>query len=148
MFNRTLKTRLEGLARQFPVVSVIGPRQSGKTTLVQLTFPQHTYINLENPEERDFAIEDPKGFLSRAGKGIILDEIQRVPDLFSYIQILVDENRQPGRWIFTGSQNFLLMHQISQTLAGRTTLLQLLPLSILELSTSVLKLELIRNETG
>jgi len=133
MFNRTLKTRLEGLARQFPVVSVIGPRQSGKTTLVQLTFPQHTYINLENPEERDFAIEDPKGFLSRAVKGIILDEIQRVPDLFSYIQILVDEDRQPGRWILTGSQNFLLMHQISQTLAGRTTLLQLLPLSILEL---------------
>jgi len=68
MFNRTLKTRLEGLAGQFPVVSVIGPRQSGKATLVQLTFPQHTYINLENPEERDFAIEDPKGFLSRAGK--------------------------------------------------------------------------------
>ena len=133
MFRRTLQVHLKRLSRQFPVVSVVGPRQSGKTTLAQLTFPDATYISLEDLDEQSFAREDPRGFLARFKDTVILDEVQRVPELFSYLQGVVDRDRVPGKWILTGSQNFLLMERISQSLAGRTALTQLFPLSLKEL---------------
>ena len=116
-----------------PVVTLTGPRQSGKTTLVQQVFPGHIYVSLERPDERGRAVEDPLGFLARFKKPVILDEVQRAPDLLSYVQVAVDEDPAPGRFILTGSQNILLMKGVSQTLAGRTAILHLLPLSVAEL---------------
>ncbi len=116
-----------------PVVTVIGPRQSGKTTLVRHAFPDHGYVSLELPDERREGLEDPRSFLARFPGKVILDEVQRVPDLLSYIQVEVDREDRPGRFILTGSQNFLLMEKVSQTLAGRTAILHLLPLSLAEL---------------
>lgn len=124
---------LRGVARRFPVVTLTGPRQSGKTTLARLTFPRHSYVSLETPSDRDFAIGDPRGFLEHYRKPVIIDEAQRVPDLFSYIQTIVDGEDQPGRYILTGSQNFLLMQSVSQSLAGRSAVLHLLPFSLAEL---------------
>lgn len=132
--RRTLERKLRNAARQYPVVTVTGPRQSGKTTLVRATFPRHAYISLEAPDDRAFAVEDPRGFLSQFRGPAILDEIQRAPDLFSYLQPLVDEDPRPGRFVLTGSQNFLLLQSISQTLAGRTAVLHLLPFSLAELA--------------
>jgi|SRR5437867_3646745 len=117
-----------------PVVTLTGPRQSGKTTLVRHVFPRHAYASLERPDERARALSDPVGFLSRFEGSVILDEVQRAPDLLSYVQAAVDEDDRPGRFILTGSQNLLLMERISQTLAGRTAVLRLLPLSLAELS--------------
>lgn len=134
MIPRHLAKTLRTVAGQYPVVSVTGPRQSGKTTLVQATFPRHTYVSLENPEHRSLALEDPKGFLQRFSGRVILDEVQRVPDLFSYIQGIVDREDRPGQFILTGSQNFLLMQRISQSLAGRCAVLHLLPFSRAELA--------------
>ncbi len=138
MYKRKLERRTKELAGQFPVVAILGPRQSGKTTLAKLCFPDYHYVNLENPSLRSFAIEDPEGFLQTHGRieGVIFDEAQRVPDLFSYIQVLVDEKRRAGQFILTGSQNFHLNEQITQSLAGRVALLQLLPFSIGELEQS------------
>lgn len=135
MINRTLKSKLLALRKQFPILGVFGPRQSGKTTLVKDVFPEYRYINLESFEEREFAQTDGKGFLNRLRKekGVILDEIQKVPSLFSYLQLEVDENPTPGRFILTGSQNILLNQRVSQTLAGRIALTTLLPFSIEEL---------------
>jgi predicted AAA+ superfamily ATPase len=136
MIERTIKKKLLELKKQFPAIAIFGPRQSGKTTLAQTTFPDYTYINLEDFQEKEFATTDPKGFFERYLKnnhGIILDEIQKAPSLLSYIQINIDENPIPGRFILTGSQNILLNQHISQTLAGRVALLTLLPLSIEEL---------------
>lgn len=116
-----------------PVVTLTGPRQSGKTTLVRHVFPDHDYVSLERPDERSRAISDPLGFLARFPRGVILDEVQRVPELLSYIQVDVDQEDVPGRFILTGSQNLLLMESVSQTLAGRTAVLRLLPLSLSEL---------------
>jgi uncharacterized protein len=124
---------LRRFARQFPVVTLTGPRQSGKTTLARDAFPRHAYVSLETPDERAFATEDPRGFLERFRKPVILDEAQRVPDLFSYIQTFVDEDGRPGRYIITGSHNFLLMQSVSQSLAGRSAVLHLLPFSLAEL---------------
>jgi hypothetical protein len=121
------------LARQFPVVSVTGPRQSGKTTLVKSAFPNHEYVSLEGPDELDFAITDPKGFLKRFAGGVILDEIQRAPALLSYLQGILDSEDVPGRFIKTGSQQWLLMNKVGQTLAGRTAVVNLLPFSLDEL---------------
>ena len=129
MISRTLAQYLKRDATYYPVITVTGPRQSGKTTLVRSTFPNHRYLSLEEPDQRAFAREDPRGFLNQFDGPVILDEAQRVPDLFSYIQSLVDENQSPGRYILTGSQNFLLMDNISQTLAGRCAVLHLLPFS-------------------
>jgi predicted AAA+ superfamily ATPase len=120
-------------SRQYPVVTVTGPRQSGKTTLCRATFPESAYINLEAPDTRAFAQEDPRGFLATIPNGAFLDEIQRVPELPSYIQGIVDSASFQGKFILTGSQQFELMNQVSQSLAGRTALLRLLPLSINEL---------------
>ena len=123
---------LRGHARQFPVVTLTGPRQSGKTTLARQAFPRHAYVSLETPDERAFATEDPRGFLERFRKPVIIDEAQRVPDLFSYIQTFVDNDGRAGRYILTGSHNFLLMQSVSQSLAGRTAVLHLLPFSLAE----------------
>ena len=132
MIKRTIENVLRSLAKQYPVVTVTGPRQSGKTTLIKYVFPDKKYVNLETPDIRQFAINDPKGFLAQYND-VILDEIQRVPDLLSYIQSIVDENKAPGQFIITGSQQFEVLNNISQSLAGRTALLKLLPLSIPEI---------------
>jgi hypothetical protein len=133
MFRRFLARELRAAARRLPVVTLTGPRQSGKTTLVRQVFPRHAYTSLERPDERARAREDPLGFLARFTGGVVLDEVQRVPELLSYVQVAVDEDARPGRFVLTGSQNILLMHGISQTLAGRTAVLRLLPLSLAEL---------------
>ena len=133
MISRTLETVLKDLAGQYPVVTVTGPRQSGKTTLCRATFPEKPYVNLESPDIREFARSDPRGFLSSYPAGAILDEIQRVPQILSYLQPLIDERNEPGLYILTGSQQFEVMTTITQSLAGRTALLKLLPLSMEEL---------------
>lgn len=120
---------------KFPVVAIVGPRQSGKTTLARHHFKKHNYVNLENPELRSFAIEDPKRFLREFENkhGIIIDEFQYAPKLLSYIQVSVDEKKKSGHFILTGSQNFLMNQSITQSLAGRVGILPLLPLSLHEL---------------
>lgn len=134
MIPRTLEPILKQLATQYPVVTVTGPRQSGKTTLCRAVFPDKPYANLESPDVREFARSDPRGFLATYAEGAILDEIQRVPELVSYLQPLVDERSDPGRFILTGSQQLEVMSTITQSLAGRTALLKLLPLSMEELA--------------
>jgi uncharacterized protein len=134
VFARTMESVLRDRARHFPVVTLTGPRQSGKTTLVRRAFPDLAYANLEDPGQRAYALNDPREFLSQFPAGLIIDEAQRAPDLFSYIQVLVDGDDAPGRFILTGSHNFLLMRSIRQTLAGRAAILYLLPLSLAELS--------------
>lgn len=133
MIERTLKPVLKELALQYPVVTITGPRQSGKTTLCRKVFPHLRYVNLEAPDIRLFAVDDPRGFLASYGDGVILDEIQRAPLLLSYIQTIVDEQQRPGQFILTGSQQFEVMNTVSQSLVGRTALLKLLPLSMEEL---------------
>lgn len=135
MIERALKKKLLQLKKQFPSIGIFGPRQSGKTTLCKESFPDYVYVNLEDFEKRDFALSDPKGFFERFLKedGIILDEIQKAPSLLSLIQMEIDANPIPGRFILTSSQNILLNHHINQTLAGRIALTTLLPLSIEEL---------------
>ncbi len=131
MIERTLTLKIIALAQKFQVITLTGPRQSGKTTLVRAAFPALPYVSLEEPDIRQIALTDPRGFLSNYPFGAILDEVQNTPDLFSYIQKIVDENREI-QFILTGSSNFLLMEKISQTLAGRTAILHLLPLSFEE----------------
>lgn len=134
MIKRTLATKLQEAAKQFPVITLTGPRQSGKTTLVRALFKKHAYVSLETPDQRNFALEDPRGFLDQFDGPLILDEVQRTPELFSYIQVLVDEHRDwTGRFILTGSQHFLLLERVSQSLAGRCAVLHLLPFSLAEL---------------
>lgn len=136
MITRTISKKLLELSTQYPVVAINGPRQSGKTTLVRHVFPDMKYMSLEDPDTREFAITDPRGFLSTCSEGAILDEAQRSPDLFSYIQTIVDEKKEEGLFILTGSFNFGLMEGITQSLAGRTGLLTLLPFSCHELGTA------------
>lgn len=133
MFHRQMAATLLDRSQRQPVVTVTGPRQSGKTTLCRETFPGKPYANLERPDTREFARSDPLGFLRQYPEGAIIDEIQRVPELLSWIQVQVDENSSPGQFILTGSQQFELSRSVSQSLAGRTALLRLLPLSIAEL---------------
>ena len=132
MLRRHLAESLRAAAGINPVVTLTGPRQSGKTTLVRALFPEHLYLSLEAPDVRARALEDPRGLLA-LGDRVILDEVQRAPDLLSYIQVLVDEDARPGRFVITGSQNILRMESVAQTLAGRTALLRLYPLSLAEL---------------
>ncbi len=134
MIPRTMAGYAASAFAKYPVVTVTGPRQSGKTTLARATFADKPYANLENPVTRQFAEEDPLAFLNQYPQGAIIDEIQRVPDLLSYIQVIVDEKRTNSLFVLTGSQQFELMRGISQSLAGRTALLKLLPLSLSELS--------------
>lgn len=123
---------LKRLAAQYPVVTLTGPRQSGKTTLAKTTFPSHRYVSLEEPDIGEFARTDPRGFLADVGNTAILDEVQQVPQLLSYLQSMVDTDPTPGRYILTGSHNLSLRQGVSQTLAGRTGLLTLLPFTLRE----------------
>ena len=132
MIEREITPCLVKLFEQYPFVTVTGPRQSGKTTLCRAAFPHLKYVNLEAPDQREFAESDPRGFLSQLGVGVILDEIQRVPELLSYLQVLADEKGQNSLFVLTGSEQFRLSHVISQSLAGRTALLHLLPFSLAE----------------
>lgn len=127
MINRKLSEKLLQLSTYYPVVAVTGPRQAGKTTLCRATFPDKPYVSLESLDFRDFAQNDPRGFLMEYKQGAVLDEIQQAPELVSYLQTDVDENPQPGRFILTGSQHFGISQIISQSLAGRCGLLNLLP---------------------
>lgn len=133
MIERKAESTLRILSGQFKAVAVVGPRQSGKTTLVKHIFPEKPYVSLENPDLQSFALEDPRGFLGQYRKGAILDEIQRCPELFAYLQELLDEYAGTGLFILTGSNNFLLQENISQSLAGRVGYLYLLLFSIAEL---------------
>lgn len=133
MIQRSAEARLKKLGRSFRSVAVIGPRQSGKTTLCRLVFPTKPYVSMENPDVLEFAKADPRGFLAQYKNGAILDEVQRAPHLFSYLQQILDETNKKGLFILTGSNNFLLQQNITQTLAGRVGYLQLLPFSIDEL---------------
>ena len=127
--ERDLTPRILEAAQKSPSITLTGPRQSGKTTLSKAAFPQHSYVSLEDPDVRAFASEDPRAFLSRYAEGAIVDEVQRVPDLLSYLQGSIDAAPRPGRWILTGSQNLSLAESVSQSLAGRTAVHHLLPLA-------------------
>lgn len=147
IIKRDLESMLKKVAQEFPVVTLFGPRQSGKTTLAQLTFQHHMYVSLEDLDIRMQALEDPRGFLEHYANphGIILDEVQHVPSLLSYIQTYVDQKKQPGYFILTGSQNFLINQAVTQTLAGRMAILTLLPCSIAELEKSNVLPEMIED---
>jgi predicted AAA+ superfamily ATPase len=134
LIQRNLEKELISMALHYPVVTITGPRQSGKTTLTRQTFKEKPYANLEQPDVLAFAKEDPRGFLGQYPDGVILDEVQKCPDLLSYIQVIVDEKDQKGQFILTGSEHLLLSEKVSQSLAGRTALLNLLPFSLQELS--------------
>ena len=128
MIDRTLQTKVVQLARHYPIVTITGPRQSGKTTLCRMVFPDKAFVSLEAPDVREYARTDPRGFLSHHAAGAVLDEVQRVPELLSYLQVDVDERPPPGRFVLTGSANLALLDAVSQSLAGRTALVNLLPL--------------------
>ncbi len=136
MISRGLEQELLQSAGEMPVLTLTGPRQSGKTTLVRACFPDYEYVTLENPDVRREFMDDPRYFLKRYSNHIIFDEAQRTPELFSYLQEVVDRTNEPGQFVLTGSQNFLLMNTISQTLAGRVAVRYLLPLAYSELSES------------
>lgn len=133
MYPRQARSTLERLSRGFPVLALTGPRQSGKTTLARACFPDKPYVSLENPDEREFAEHDPKRFLARFPEGAILDEVQRCPALFSWLQGIVDERSVMGQFVLTGSAQFDLLAGISQSLAGRIGRVELLPLSLAEM---------------
>jgi hypothetical protein len=133
MIDRTIEPVFKNLVTKYPVVTITGPRQSGKTTLCRKVFPELPYENLEIPDVRQYALDDPRGFLNRYSNGVILDEIQRAPHLLSYIQGIVDEKQITGQFILTGSQQFEVLNKVSQSLAGRTALLKLLPFSLAEI---------------
>lgn len=133
MIKRTAAKKLIDIAAKFKCVAVTGARQTGKTTLVKTIFKTKPYISLENIQSRKFALEDPVGFLAMYPNGAVLDEVQRAPELFSYLQEILDNSKKKGLFILTGSNNFLLQENISQTLAGRIGFLQLMPFSISEL---------------
>ncbi len=127
--ERDLAPKLRAAAEQWPAVTLTGPRQSGKTTLCATVFGDHPQVSLEDPDTRAFADEDPRGFLAQFGDGAVIDEVQRVPDLPSYLQGVIDADPVPGRWILTGSHDLALVQSVSQSLAGRTAVLHLLPLA-------------------
>ena len=134
MIERVLKTKLLEMAAKYPIVTVTGPRQSGKSTLLKASFPDYQYVSLEDPDMRLFATDDPRGFLATYPDKTIIDEVQRVPSLFSYIQTHSDKENKEGMYMLAGSHNFLLMENVNQSLAGRTAVLKLLPFSHHEMS--------------
>lgn len=136
MIPRAAAKTLKRLARGFPVVALTGPRQSGKTTLAKAVFPGKPYVTLENPEEREFAVVDPRRFLERFPEGAIVDEVQRCPQLLSWLQERVDDRRVMGEFVITGSAQFDLISGVTQSLAGRVGRVELLPLSVGELATA------------
>ncbi len=136
MINRAITDKVLEASKKMPVITVTGPRQSGKSTLVKKIFPEYNYVNLEDIEKRNFAKEDPKGFLKNVGRKVVIDEVQHVPDLLSYIQVDVDAHQAARNYVLTGSQNLLLMEQVSQSLAGRTSIFNLLPFSLGELEST------------
>lgn len=136
LIQRQAATELRQLATEYPVVVVVGPRQSGKTTLCRATFPELPYLSLEDPDQRRLAIEDPRGMLELHSAGALFDEVQRAPELLSYLQTAVDAEPRPGRFVLTGSQQLGVMAGVTQTLAGRAATLQLLPLSLAELQSA------------
>lgn len=134
MLFRELSQEIKDMATYYPVVTLIGPRQSGKTTLIKEIFPNKPYVSLEDMDERNFAEADPRGFLNRFPDGAILDEIQRLPLLLSYLQNIIDHTQQNGMFILTGSHQLALLESITQSLAGRTAILKLMPLDLAELT--------------
>lgn len=134
MIPRQAEESLRQLAKGYPVLAITGPRQSGKTTLARAIFDTHAYVTLENPAQREFFEIDPQGFLNRYADGAIIDEAQRCPELFSWLQGIVDQDRRPARFVLTGSQQFGLLSGITQSLAGRVALLNLLPFTARELA--------------
>lgn len=134
MIPRRAQAAAQRLATGFPILLITGPRQSGKTTLARALFADRPYVSLEDPEQREFALSDPKGFLGRFGEGAVIDEAQHVPALLSYLQGLVDARARMGDFVLTGSQQFGLMSGVSQSLAGRTGRIELLPFSMAELT--------------
>jgi len=134
MIERTANDALKKLAGQFKAIALTGPRQSGKSTLARTTFPEKKYISLENPDIMESALQDTRGFLHGLPNGAIIDEAQRVPQIFSYLQQILDEDKEKGKFILTGSNNFLMLESISQTLAGRIGYLELLPFNFGETS--------------
>jgi uncharacterized protein len=133
MRHRLISKHFDRLIKQYPVITMTGPRQSGKTTFCRHHCPTYDYVNLEDLENRQHATDDPKGFLAQFNNNVILDEIQRTPDLPSLIQTIVDKNDKPGQFILTGSQQFEVIDAVNQSLAGRTALVKLLPFSLEEL---------------
>ena len=129
LIARDIAPKLIGSASKFPAVTLTGPRQSGKTTLCRTVFSGLPYITLEAVDTRSFATEDPRGFLAQFPEGAVIDEVQRAPDILSYLQGIIDDDPAPGRWILTGSQNFSLLKSVSQSLAGRTAVYNLFPLT-------------------
>ena len=134
MIHRDAEKTIKNLLRGFPIVTLTGPRQSGKTTLARAVFKNKSYASLEEPDLRQAAIDDPRSFLARFPDGAVLDEVQRCPDLLSYLQTLVDKDGRMGLYILTGSQQFGLMSGITQSLAGRTAFVELLPFAMQELA--------------
>jgi len=133
MYKREILKEIKSLAKEFRIITVLGPRQAGKTTLCKIAFPDYTYVSLEDPDTRLYATEDPRGFINQYRQKIIFDEVQRVPQLLSYIQTIVDEDNIKAQFILTGSHQLELSAAIAQSLAGRTARLTLLPLSMFEL---------------
>lgn len=134
MIRRNIEPYLEKAAQWYPVLTLTGPRQSGKTTTSRAVFPDHDYVSLEAPDVRQWALSDPRGFLGQFKRGVILDEIQNAPDLPSYIQGMVDQDDQPGRFVLTGSHHLAISESVAQSLAGRSAVLHLLPLGFDELT--------------
>jgi predicted AAA+ superfamily ATPase len=142
MIKRHIISDLEKLLGEYPVVTILGPRQAGKTTLARTMLSSYDYCNLEAPEIRQLATDDPRAFLARLKDNTIIDEIQRAPHLLSYIQVIVDEEQRNGRFVLTGSRQLALREAITQSLAGRTGILNLFPFSIAELSDAGISFEL------
>ena len=134
MINRNIESKIKDASRKVGVISIMGPRQSGKTTLAKKVFPKHIYYNLENIRTRERIAADPQEFLNEHKQGLILDEVQKYPELLSYIQVIIDEDYSPARFVLTGSENLLLSEKVTQSLAGRVAIFELLPLSIGELA--------------
>ena len=136
IIKREIFSAINNLVDKYPIIAVTGPRQSGKTTLLKSMFPEYRYVSLENPDVRSFATTDPNGFLKEYSQYVIFDEVQRVPTLFSYLQTIVDKSKLMGQFILSGSQNFHLVQNITQSLAGRVAMFKLLPFDFQELNSA------------